>query len=89
MNSDHMERRAKDRGIPPLIVEWLERFGDFQHDHHGALVFYFTKASRRRLESECGREPIRRMHEWLDAYLVVSTGGVRITVGKRFRRIRH
>ncbi len=85
--STHADTRAKQRGIPPLVVEWLERFGEEQHDHHGAVILHFSKRSTRRLERAVGRDPVRRMNDYLRCYAVVKAGTV-ITVGKRYKRVR-
>ncbi len=87
--SIHASQRAQQRGIPPLIIQWLEQFGEHTNDHKGAVILYFTKKSRRRLEKVVGREVIRRMNEWLDAYAVLLIDGYLVTVGHRFQRILH
>jgi hypothetical protein len=79
----------QQRGIPPLVVQWLEDFGEEVHDHHGAIILHFGKRAKRRLEQSVGREPVRRMNDWLKAYLVLSMDGIRITAGIRYRRIKH
>jgi hypothetical protein len=89
MHTDHASRRAQQRGVPPLIVQWLQDFGEEVYDHHGAITLHFSKRSRRRLEQTVGREPIRRMSEWMNSYAVVSTDGILITVGPRWKRINH
>lgn len=86
--TDHGLVRAKQRGIPPLIVQWLEDFGRETHDGHGARILWFDKHARRRVERAAGREPVRRMHEWMSSYVVVGETGKIITTGKRFKRIR-
>lgn len=85
--STHASLRAQQRGIPPLIIHWLEEFGEQTHDHNGAVILHFTKKSRRRLETAVGREVTRRVSEWLDSYAVLSLNGNLITVGHRFKRI--
>jgi len=86
----HAQIRSQQRGIPPLIREWLLDFGEEMYDHHGGIIYYFTRDSRRKLERNFGRESVRRLHEWLDAYAVVSASeGVLISVGKRFKKIKH
>jgi hypothetical protein len=87
MMHGHSTKQMQRRGIPPLIVHWLEEFGEEVHDHHGAIVLHFSKAARRRLERSVGRQPIRKLDEWMSAYLVISTDGVPITVGFRYRRL--
>lgn len=88
MNTLHVQKRLQQRSIPPLVVQWLEDFGDEVHDHHGGIILHFGKRAKRRLEQAVGREPVRRMNNWLSAYLVMSTDGARITAGLRYRRIR-
>ena len=87
MSHMHASKQMQRRGIPPLIIHWLEDFGEETHDHNGAIVLHFSKAARRRLERSVGCQPVRKMDEWLGAYLVLSTDGVPITVGHRYRRI--
>ena len=82
--STHAFKRAQQRGIPPLIRDWLLSYGEERYDHHGGIVRYFTRTSIRNLEREVGREPLRRLAEYLTCYLVESsTDGQIITVGKR------
>ncbi len=88
--ANHAVIRSQQRGIPPLIREWLIDFGEEIYDHRGAILYFFNRDSRRKLERNFGRESIRRFHEWLDSYVVVSaTDGVLITVGKHYKKIHH
>lgn len=88
MKETHANVRAQQRGIPPIIDQLLEAYGQEQHDGQGAVIIYLTKASRRRMERDLGRRPVARLAEWLDAYKVRSTDGHTITVGHRYHRIR-
>ncbi len=88
MNTRHAEKRMQQRGIPPLIRDWLFDFGEETYDGQGGIILHFSKRSRRRLERTVGREPIRRMHEWMDSYAVISTDGQLITIGARWKRVR-
>jgi hypothetical protein len=88
MNTSHAAKRQQQRGIPNLVIEWLERFGHEQHDQHGAMLYYFDKPARRRLERHYGRTSVRRMHEFLNAYVVIDRNGQLITVGHRYNRVR-
>jgi len=86
----HSQVRSQQRGIPPLIQEWLLDFGEELFDHHGAITYFFTRKSRRNLERTYGREAIRRFHEWFNSYLVISLDdGALVTVGKRFKKLNH
>ena len=88
MNTSHARKRQQQRGIPNLIVEWLQRFGREHHDGNGAVICYFDRRARRQLERCFGREPVRRMHGYLNAYAVFRNGTDLVTVGHRYERIR-
>lgn len=80
----HAQTRQQQRGIPPLICEWLQDFGAEQYDGHGGVVRFFTRNSIRQVEKTVGRTPVARMSEYLRCYLVQSSHDGRvITVGKR------
>jgi hypothetical protein len=85
MNTCHAEQRAQQRGIPRLIQDWLCSYGKENYDGRGAIVRYFNKDSIRKMERDFGREPVRRMSEFLRCYLVESNDGYVMTVGKRYR----
>lgn len=88
-STKHADTRLQQRNIPPLIVDWLTRYGAKQHDHNGAEVLYFDKRSRKDLARHVGDEVVKRLSGLLDAYAVVSTDtGVVITVGHRYKRIK-
>lgn len=84
MYSKHAIERTKQRGIPPLIQNWLLDYGQETYDGHGTIIRYFTKKSVRKMEQDFGREPIRRLSEYLNSYLIESIDGVIVTVGKRY-----
>lgn len=87
--SHHATRRAQQRGIPPLIDQLLDLYGQEQHDGHGGVILYMDKNSIRRMERDMGREPVRQLSRWQHAYKVKSsTDGCTITVGYRIKRIR-
>lgn len=87
--TSHAAGRAKQRGIPPLIEEWLDKYGEQDYDGHGACRIFFSKKSIRRMERDFGRAPVRKMSEWLRAYKVEdSHDGNIITVGHRFQHLR-
>jgi hypothetical protein len=84
--TEHAIVRKQQRGIPPLIANWLIDYGDEAFDGHGGVVRFFSKNCIRKLERELGRESIKRMSEFLRCYLVQSSrDGVVITVGKRYQ----
>jgi hypothetical protein len=87
-NTWHAQARMQQRGVPPLIIQWLEAFGEEHHDHHGAIILYFSKRSRRRLEQNFGSTPLRRLGEWMNAYAVIGSDGTLVTTGTRWKRIK-
>ena len=89
MQTDHAHTRAQQRGIPPLIDDLLDRYGRELYDGHGAVIVHFDKTSIRQMERDMGREPVRRLNTWHDAYKVRSAhDGSTITVGHRTQRLR-
>ena len=85
MNTRHAASRAQQRGIPPLVGELLDRYGDEEHSTGGAVVLYLSKASIRNMERDLGRRPVACLSQWLDAYKVMGSDGQTITVGHRTR----
>jgi hypothetical protein len=82
----HAGVRAQQRGVPPLVLNWLLDYGEETFDGHGGVLRYFTPRSIRNLEREVGQAPIKRLSEYLRCYLVQgSQDGIVITVGKRHR----
>ena len=84
MQTKHCSTRSQQRGVPPMVKDWLLSYGQENHDGHGAIVRYFNDNSIRQMEREIGREPIRRMSEFLRCYLVEGIDGAIITIGKRY-----
>lgn len=90
MLTQHAKVRAQQRGIPPLIGTLLDAYGHEQYDGHGGVIRYFDKKSRRQMERDFGRDPVRRLLPgWSNVYKVDSTSdGLTITTGIRTTRIR-
>jgi hypothetical protein len=87
MTSKHARRRMQQRSIPPLVLTWLLEFGQMRYDHHGGIVYYFDRHSRRKLEHAVGSRVVARLSDYLNAYVVSSTGDeALITVGHRYKR---
>lgn len=85
--STHASVRSQQRGIPPLVVDLLLRFGRREHDHAGAEILYFDRRSKKLIESYAGGL-ISKLSEHLDSYAVVADGEI-VTVGVRYKRINH
>lgn len=88
ITSRHAQIRAQQRGIPPFIDQLLDLYGREQYDGHGGVVLYLDRGSIRRMERDMGREPVRRLSSWHNAYKVrCSHNGTTITIGLRSTRI--
>jgi hypothetical protein len=85
--TNHAMTRSQQRGIPPLIIEWLKCFGARTRDGRGAEVLWFDKGSRRQLAGQVGTQIVERLGHFLDAYLVLSDDDQVITVGWRTKRL--
>lgn len=88
MNTKHAAIRSQQRGIPPMIDELLDRYGQEQHDGHGGIILYMNKTSIRSMERDFGCRPVARLSEWLTAYKVKSMDGQTVTIGYRHQRIK-
>ena len=85
MQTQHANQRSQQRGIPPLIQQWLLDYGEENFNERGMIIRYFTARSIRRMERDFGRDPVRRLSEYLRCYLIESAhDGAVITVGKRY-----
>ena len=85
--TQHARVRAQQRGLPPLIIDWLLGYGTSSADGHGGMVYYFDRRGRRQLERDCGRKVVSQLSGYLDGYAVVVDDQV-VTVGHRYRPIR-
>lgn len=80
----HAQVRMQQRGIPPLIVQWLLEFGASEVSH-GAVRRYFDKRARKRLASHVGHQVVDRLGDLLDLYVVEGDGRL-VTAGHRTKR---
>ncbi len=84
----HARVRSQQRGLPPLILDLLERFGRRTYDHHGTVRLSFDKKARQRVAHEIGRIAVARLHELWSAFAVLDVGsGTVITCGHQYQKI--
>jgi hypothetical protein len=85
--TDHAQARLKQRGVPPFVVELLDRFGTVRRSH-GADKVFFDKQSEKALRRYFGGyRGLRMIEPFLDVYAVFSENGAVITVGHLQKRI--
>ncbi len=84
----HAEVRAQQRSVPPLVIQWLDQFGEESYDGHGGIIRFFSSTSIRAMEREFGCAPVRKLSEYFRTYKVESShNGKIITIGHRSKRI--
>lgn len=85
--SQHASVRAQQRGVSPLVVDLLVRFGTRQKSGDGTEICYFDRHARKTLGSYVGGA-IGKLSEELDAYAIISGEKV-VTVGPRYKKIQN
>jgi hypothetical protein len=85
----HAAIRSQQRGIPPLIMEWLDQFGEEYYDGHGAIIRRFSRTSWREIERQCGRDLVSKLSQYFNAYIVETHEGTVITTGHSTKRLKH
>jgi hypothetical protein len=87
--SHHGSTRCQQRGLSPLVIDCLLKFGEEVYDHNGCVIRHFTKKSLRKIERAWGKEPVRRLlHDQHDAYAVFTMDDNLVTAGWRRKRIK-
>jgi len=84
----HAAIRQQQRCIPPLIIDWLKEYGDQQHDHHGCIVRFFSKESKKQLKKIAGKSIVGLLGRYMNTYLVEAIDGAVVTTGYRQRQIK-
>jgi len=84
----HAQTRLQQRAIPPLIIEWLCKYGSRLQGMNGTTVCFFDRESRRSLASEVGHVVVRRLSDMMDTYLVLSGNSI-VTIGHRYKPLKH
>jgi hypothetical protein len=81
MLTNHAQQRMKDRCISPVVIDWLEQYGEVE-PQNGAEFYYFSHRSLKKLSSYTGG--LSDKHDRLKkAYLVKGGNGVIVTAGYR------
>ena len=86
--SDHSTARMQQRCIPPLLVDWLLRFGTRWPAGGGTERVALDHRGRRELEREIGAWAYLRLERKLDAFILVDASGALVTAGYRTVRTR-
>lgn len=84
-STSHAQIRCQQRGIPPLVIDLLLRFGSREHDHQGAEIVFFDQRARKKIKHYAGGL-IGKLSEHFDSYAVVAGGHI-VTAGTRYKRV--
>lgn len=52
--TEHAGKRSQQRGVPPLVVDLLLRFGAREKTGQGAEICFFDRRARKQVESYAG-----------------------------------
>ncbi len=82
----HAQTRLEQRGISPVIIDWLERYGAIE-PQNGSELIYFNQLSLKRLASYTGGIS-NKIDKLKNIYLVRGNNGKIITTGYRDESIK-
>lgn len=82
----HAKSRSHQCSIPPLIIDWLCKYGRRLHGMNGTTVCFFDNDSRHNLASEVGHVVVRRLADMMDSYLVLSGNSI-VNIGHRYKPV--
>lgn len=85
--SGHAEHRAKNRSIPPVVLDMLMTFGSSSRSR-GATSYYFDKKSKRKLKAYLGPIKFTEEAKLLNTYCVISDDGMLVTAAYRNQRFK-
>lgn len=83
----HAKVRAQQRGIPPIVVDLLMRFGQREKAGDGLSKVFMDRPARKKVCAYAG-QLASILSEHLDAYLIVMPNNTVITIGHRLKRIK-
>jgi hypothetical protein len=83
----HAQVRAQQRGIPPMVVDLLIRFGHREKAGGGLSKVFMDRSARKKVCAYAG-QLASLISEHLDTYLIVMPDNTVITVGHRLERIK-
>lgn len=84
--SNHAKKRIQQRGIPPLILNWLKEYGQISYDKKGCVIRYFDKKSKKILSKDVGNQIIKQLSNYMSCYAVFRNDLI-VTVGYRYKKI--
>jgi len=84
--SMHAKTRLRQRGIGEEFIDVIIDFGCQQYVHGGAEIIYLRRKERRMVRAFLGKTAFPSHYQ--NAYVVLDSDGMVITVGHRYRRVK-
>ena len=74
----HANKRAQQRCIPPLVIEWLLSYGK-RENSFGCNRITFDKRAKKLLSKEVGEQIVKSLSKYLSACIVVDNEDIVVT----------
>ena len=84
----HANARMQQRSISPEILRLLKYYGEEVKATRGANILYFGRRARQMIKGDYGEDYYRKHKSFFNVYLVIFGDRI-ITVGRRYKKIRH
>ena len=84
--TEHASIRQQQRGIPPMVLDFLIQFGARERNTKGTEIIYFDRKAKKCIESYTGGL-IGKLNGHLNVYAVIADNKL-ITVGQRYKAIK-
>ena len=89
IRTKHFEQRFQQRGLNEIVVLALLYYGERHTSRHGIDSVIFTKTALADIRSDHGLAIFKACEKLRNTYLIITEGGVLITVARSFRRTIH
>ena len=85
----HFDRRYQQRGITPIVLETLLRYGSARRTLGKAESLTFTKTVLVEIRTDLGKSNFKACERLKNAYVILSDDGSLITVARSYRKAVH
>jgi hypothetical protein len=87
--TNHFNLRFQQRGLNPVVVDTLLRYGSARRLRGQAESLTFTKAVLAEIKTDLGDSVFKACERFKNTYIVASDDGVLITIARGYRRAVH
>lgn len=82
----HFDRRYQQRGLTPIVVDALLRYGSTRKLRGQAEALTFTKSVLAEIRTDLGHSAFIECERLKNTYIVASHDGTLITIARRYRK---